>query len=355
MDGQQRVTTLLLLVAALRDVGRHLASSSNNNKSEQIAAQLLERRSGVVLNKQGRSRLVPTTLDRVTFARATVETCSRLERVDMDPISQAKAYFVKGLHATLHEGGNRGLHQKFKVLNRLLGGVLYRMNFLVFEMAEDTTSLHRVYHRMAIREEFLRPWFADASPGVGITSTDLIRNHLLALAQRLGCSASMHDDFWLPLESVVLENMRQSSTEGAYSAALSQCLVAFLKDDGMAHQAFDESREPGSDPPPTAEPPLFSAFKAWRVCKDATCVCSTDLRVTSGSRLPACLEAGLQRLLIFAEQWVTVHPDGEQGPVQPPPNIEHPPRKRPAMTLSGAITKDTPKFATTMPPWLMNR
>jgi hypothetical protein len=229
------------------------------------------------------------------------------------------------------------------------------MNFLVFEMAEDTTSLHRVYHRMAIREEFLRPWFADASPGVGITSTDLIRNHLLALAQRLGCSASMYNDFWLPVESVVLENMRQSRTEGAYSATLSQCLVAFLNDNGMADQAYDEIQEPGSGPPPTAEPPLFNAFKAWCVCKDAACACSTDLGVTSVSRLPACLEAGLQRLLIFAEHWVTVQPDGEEGPMQPAPNIEQPPRKRPAMTLFGAITKDTPKFATTMPPWLMNR
>eukprot|EP00931_Biecheleriopsis_adriatica_P085924 TRINITY_DN60692_c0_g1_i1.p1 TRINITY_DN60692_c0_g1~~TRINITY_DN60692_c0_g1_i1.p1 ORF type:complete len:523 (-),score=113.11 TRINITY_DN60692_c0_g1_i1:25-1593(-) len=251
LDGQQRLTTLTLLFAALRDRLSLLG--------EELAAEEVSE-----LCKSG--RLVPTLDDQHDFERCLHEPCPDGEGALMT----AKRCFAERAKALSSEDC-KGLTQ----------AVQKRLSLIAF-ILEDERSMQRVYENLAKRvitlDEARRMgvdlstchechvegkqtpsthWGPDGhrlcekhasavgldmceamTPGIEMSPVDLIRNFVVEHYRDEASMRKAHAEYWSPLEK----------TAGGRSEGLEQLLKTFLEAQGfhIKHRWY-----------------LFSAFTVW--------------------------------------------------------------------------------------------
>lgn len=175
VDGQQRLTTLTLLLAALRD---HLAENEDTERAEGINAQYLVN----VYDKDKPAKVLPTQADRESYL-AVVRSAPHAG--GSDNVGEAYNHFRAKLAAADHPDEPHDLEE---IENVIVNGLA-----LVVVTAEPSDNAHRIFESLN-------------NTGLQLTQSDLLKNYLF---MRLGDGGSdVYESVWLPLEKkLTAENL----------------------------------------------------------------------------------------------------------------------------------------------------
>ncbi|MFI6778744.1 DUF262 domain-containing protein [Nocardia sp. NPDC050412] len=178
VDGQQRLTTLTLLLAAIRDFLREVDGSTSRD-SDRIHNQLLTNQYN---DDPDRLKLLPTQVDRPSYA-AVIDGTTRVD--DGGRVGYAYDFFRARLTAlTTAEDTTYGLSQ---VVDAVVSGLS-----VVSISAHPNDNVHRIFQSLN-------------NTGLKLTQGDLLRNYLfMRLPNR---SDEVYRTYWLPLQAS-LDNER---------------------------------------------------------------------------------------------------------------------------------------------------
>ncbi|MFI2565406.1 DUF4268 domain-containing protein [Paenarthrobacter sp. NPDC018779] len=167
VDGQQRLTTLTLLLAALRD---HLVDTGDHEGAHGIDAQYLIN----VFDRGKPLKVLPTQADRESY----MAVLNRAPQAGgEDAIGEAYRYFRSRIAAADDPDDPHDL----ELLEAAVVGGLA----LVVVTAEPSDNAHRIFESLN-------------NTGLRLTQSDLLKNYLF---MRLGDRAeAVYDNIWLPLE-----------------------------------------------------------------------------------------------------------------------------------------------------------
>ncbi|PPG36670.1 DUF4268 domain-containing protein [Rathayibacter sp. AY2B5] len=167
VDGQQRLTTLTLLLAALRD---HLNETGDAEKAEGIQAQYLVN----VYDKDKPAKVLPTQADRASYL-AVIRSAPDAGGVGR--IGEAYNHFRSKIAAADDPDDPHDLEE---IENVIVNGLA-----LVVVTAEPRDNAHRIFESLN-------------NTGLQLTQSDLLKNYLF---MRLGDSGvEVYESVWLPLE-----------------------------------------------------------------------------------------------------------------------------------------------------------
>lgn len=167
VDGQQRLTTLTLLLAALRD---HLAETGDTEAAEGIHAQYLVN----VYDRGKPTKVLPTQADRDAY-KAVLN--SSPDAGGSDAIGVAYNHFRAKIAAADDPDDPHDLEQ---IENAVVHGLA-----VVVVTAEPGDNAHRIFESLN-------------NTGLQLNQSDLLKNYLF---MRLGERAEdVYDSVWLPLE-----------------------------------------------------------------------------------------------------------------------------------------------------------
>lgn len=288
VDGQQRITTAILLLAAIRDVvveaearddtarstakGEAAESASDEDRARAAAASLVDDINAVIGGgehggaggRSGKPALVPTYFDRPAMARA-VETSDCGEggvvggiegehtdgtdeaSADDNSVTFAKRYFTTALRkvtvphlcSTLALGTNsqalvddddkdHPIEAVVAACKALAESVLLRLTILWFDAREE--DVWSVYERLAFREVGLSSCFHNATPGIPLAEADLTRNFLISFFPTEEHQLKAYESYWIPVERTSMDAAKKFSTADTHCRPLLDVLCAeFLK------------------------------------------------------------------------------------------------------------------------------
>lgn len=167
IDGQQRLTTILVLLAAFRDIRKQ----ESNWNPQSIDEQYLKNS----FNDDYPDRLVPTKLDRESFIQ-TVRYSNPIGEIGM-----AYNYFFQQLSQYKHEGGS---------LAELQDTLLLRM--LIVEINTKVgDSVNSIFNTLN-------------SKGMPLSPADLVRNELLHHVGEHDAE-HFHEKYWIPMEMALVK------------------------------------------------------------------------------------------------------------------------------------------------------
>lgn len=168
VDGQQRLTTLMLAFTALRD---HLKESGDLRGVDRVHRQILvnEFHEGI-----DHYRLLPTQADREAYT-ACVQ--SRAEAGGSDNVGAAYRYFRGALAEGQESGDERWIGTVETVLKDLLS--------IVEITAEPGDNVYRIFESIN-------------NTGVGLSQSDLLRNYVFMLLPKRG--ERVYQELWLPMQ-----------------------------------------------------------------------------------------------------------------------------------------------------------
>ncbi|PPF16204.1 hypothetical protein C5C94_14080 [Rathayibacter sp. AY1C3] len=167
VDGQQRLTTLTLLLAALRD---HLNETGDAEKAEGIQAQYLVN----VYDKDKPAKVLPTQADRASYL-AVIRSAP--DAGGIGRIGEAYNHFRSKIAAADDPDDPHDLEE---IENVIVNGLA-----LVVVTAEPRDNAHRIFESLN-------------NTGLQLTQSDLLKNYLF---MRLGDSGvEVYESVWLPLE-----------------------------------------------------------------------------------------------------------------------------------------------------------
>ncbi len=167
VDGQQRLTTLTLLLAALRD---HLVEAGHSERANGIDAQYLVN----VFDSGKPLKVMPTQTDRPAY----MAVLNRAPHAGgEDAVGAAYRFFRSKIAAAGDPDDPRNLE--------LLEAAVVRGLALVVVTAEPSDNAHRIFESLN-------------NTGLRLTQSDLLKNYLF---MRLGDRAeTVYENIWLPLE-----------------------------------------------------------------------------------------------------------------------------------------------------------
>mmetsp|Transcript_13623 Transcript_13623/g.30037 ORF Transcript_13623/g.30037 Transcript_13623/m.30037 type:complete len:433 (-) Transcript_13623:87-1385(-) len=294
-DGQQRCTTVLLLLAAIRDVAaatpgaEGLASRLSSiicPESEHLELWLAT--GAAAAGDQGEDlpflALSPTYFDRGSFFESLLPPAAAAEWAKRSLVAEgssvpraAKVHFLaklQGMEAPrLSLLAENVLSFRWLCFPLDLGGKAV-INGAV---ADGTDNLHIIFIRLAWREAMWEQPQRKAE-AKAIQEADFVRTLLLGSFRSEEESIAMYRSYWLPVERAAIEAARKAGRSDDQVAFLEQLLHSFL-------DAQPESSQPKKPPPPTIpgmspellaklndreerskpkKPPrLFARFSAW--------------------------------------------------------------------------------------------
>jgi alkylated DNA nucleotide flippase Atl1 len=171
VDGQQRLTTLTILLCAIRD---HRAAREGGEHRERVDQQYL-------INKwkpeQQRLKLVPTQADRPSYLACLDSTP---QAGGGDPVGAAYRFFAAQLIAMDESDDQVSVEQ---VENAVISGLA-----LVSVTAQHGDNAHRIFESLN-------------NTGLRLTQGDLLRNYLFMRLPSRG--EAVYDSLWLPLQKLL--------------------------------------------------------------------------------------------------------------------------------------------------------
>ncbi|WP_406175530.1 DUF262 domain-containing protein [Streptomyces sp. NBC_00996] len=168
VDGQQRLTTLMLAFAALRD---HLKESGESRAADRVHRQILVNEFHEGFDHY---RLLPTQADREAYT-ACVQ--SRAEAGGGDNIGAAYRFF----RGALAEGQEAGVERWVEMVETVLKDLLS----IVEITAEPGDNVYRIFESIN-------------NTGVGLSQSDLLRNYVFMLLPKRG--ERVYQELWLPMQ-----------------------------------------------------------------------------------------------------------------------------------------------------------
>jgi len=170
VDGQQRLTTVFLLLAALRDT----AAADDANEYGRYQGVLINERAR---RDEDRPRMVPTQSDRHAFD-SVIE--GHIQDADDGKIIQTYRYFLAQLSKEDEDGDPLDIERVQRVvLDRLA---------VVEITADRDDNPHRIFESLNAR-------------GVPLTQADLLRNYIFMLLPTRG--ERLYHDVWLPMQEAL--------------------------------------------------------------------------------------------------------------------------------------------------------
>ena len=261
VDGQQRATTMLLLLCAVRDVAEEIGGPAASALSSEIDRVLRTRSSKLkratsdssaattsAVDSAGSSatasavdqasigldaladassvKLVPSREDRLPF-------CSLMLRAPFDAdashgsrkMSACHAHFQRetrmllaragcsfflppaedgGVVPRATDDGAPALAEEparvraIELLRKVVESALKKISLVVFEL-QDGVALQNMYDMLAQRERLLHGWFANVG-GQVLSETDLVRNLLLNSVADEAERTQAYEELWVPME-----------------------------------------------------------------------------------------------------------------------------------------------------------
>jgi hypothetical protein len=184
IDGQQRLTTLLILVATIRDLAR--ASGLDDHLADEIEANCL--RNVFARRAEEAFKFQPTDADAVAFA-AVVE--------GKDPgktrIGDARRYFERAIAA----GNEGGRPIELPILKSVITDYV---NLVSIRLDQDD-SPHRIFESLN-------------HTGTPLSDADLVRNHVFMRLKSEDAQRQVYRDHWFPMQSrLEFENGRSELTD----------------------------------------------------------------------------------------------------------------------------------------------
>lgn len=191
IDGQQRLTTFQLLLAALRDV----AAKNHSNYADELQKYLLN--DGVMENPEAeRFKLWPSLTDRRAFV-AMVDPEADLDSITARPVDEdgfvrravaAHAYFKSQIEAHTERDGSFDEHRLERLFEALKEGLA--IVSIELERGDDPQTIFETLN----------------SRGVELSPGDLMRNFIFQRAKGMGQSEGslvvdkLYEKHWLPLD-----------------------------------------------------------------------------------------------------------------------------------------------------------
>lgn len=170
VDGQQRLTTVFLLLAALRDT----AAAGDADEYSRYQGVLINERAR---RDEDRPRLVPTQSDRLAF-QSVIE--GRPQDAGDSKIAQTYRFFLAQLAKEDEDGEQLDVERMQRVvLDRLA---------VVEITADRDDNPHRIFESLNAR-------------GVPLTQADLLRNYIFMLLPTRG--ERLYHDVWLPMQEAL--------------------------------------------------------------------------------------------------------------------------------------------------------
>lgn len=171
VDGQQRLTTLMLAFTALRD---HLKECGDSRAADRVHRQVLVNEFHEGFDHY---RLLPTQADREAYT-ACVQ--SRAEAGGGDNIGAAYRFFRGALAEGQETDAQRWVETVETVLKDLLS--------IVEITAEPGDNVYRIFESIN-------------NTGVGLSQSDLLRNYVFMLLPRRG--ERVYQELWLPMQQTL--------------------------------------------------------------------------------------------------------------------------------------------------------
>ncbi|MFD7876920.1 DUF262 domain-containing protein, partial [Streptomyces sp. NPDC059766] len=171
VDGQQRLTTLMLAFTALRDRHRERGAAK---KADRIHDLLLV---NGYQDGEDHYRLLPTQADREAFV-ACVESLPKAG--GPGNIGASYRFFL----AALTEGEENGGEEWVDAVERVLGNLLS----IVAITAAEGDNVYRIFESIN-------------NTGVGLSQSDLLRNYLFMCLKTRG--ESVYRNVWLPMQELL--------------------------------------------------------------------------------------------------------------------------------------------------------
>lgn len=290
-DGQQRLVTLTLLLAAIRDVA--LADDVR-------APELAEEIDGLLFLDGARKELalVPTHDDRAAYAAALARPGEAPPMVGAaadgnahasaaaapDSISEGKRVLTERVRAWLerqHHTAPASPEATTAWRDRLavLSACAREKVLLVIFKLDQGEEVHRVFAAHAQREKALKSVWNFTMPGMQVSPCDLIRNQIVAYVTDETEQARLHARYWLPMER---------AATGGSGKELEPFFMAFLHVVGFSVGI---------------RPELYAGFRAWLA--DGVLA---DVPLDDRAAVRDAIEGALQALLAEALKWeVHVH------------------------------------------------
>lgn len=276
LDGQQRFTTVTILLASIRDalITEHKSTSVRENINCILFPQNGIAWSGSEISSMdgidtSSAKLIPSFCDRKAYYSAILPGSSKRDfSLSQDLPLQAKMFFDKKL-AIMTEMD----------LHKLYHSVMNGFSMLYFPIDVDkgskdgTEDLMVVYERLALRDAtFTKPTRVDEYVSMG--GCDMIRNLLLGsfVTDTDDCTEFYHS-YWLPLEKAVESASKSSNT--SFDLLFTDMLEAFI-----GAQDHDEVVVSG-----LVGGKLYAAFACWYQCKLEQSKCSVEDTVREIGRL----------------------------------------------------------------------
>uniref|UniRef100_A0A7S2X7N6 GmrSD restriction endonucleases N-terminal domain-containing protein n=1 Tax=Lotharella oceanica TaxID=641309 RepID=A0A7S2X7N6_9EUKA len=237
VDGQQRLTTINLLLASIRDVvqkhDKSVESLALQTEINDILFQkVVKQKSGSDAKMMRRPKLTPSLDDRTAFLKCITPACKSPERTSqpasssspslaLDHISKAKAFFMSSIPTLFR-------NSPLERCQALYRGLLNNCKLLRFETDGD---LWTVYERLAFRQHSFR-YMHNPAPGVQCAEADLVKNFLLSFFPNECEGISAYRKLWVPLERqvvrVVGSNILPDQTKSARELPVGNRLDLFL-------------------------------------------------------------------------------------------------------------------------------
>lgn len=256
IDGQQRLTTFQLFLAAFRDVAKELQVHTLERELERVTTN-----DGSLSHELERYKVWPTRFDQPGFQRVLDRSPDdRIEQEVQDAQKDfrftpntmaAYGYFLGGLRTWLQEDSDpaRRAEALFNALRRHLQVVTIEL--------EDDDDPQVIFETLNARGEPLQP-------------ADLVRNHVFSDASRRGENVNaLFESYWAPFDEDGSLWRTDESRGRIIRPQLAWFLTAFLT------VKLEEDITDGV---------IFDAFKRWWASRGAD----------------ATAEAGLQELLRYA-------------------------------------------------------
>ncbi|MET8700152.1 DUF262 domain-containing protein [Kitasatospora sp. NPDC004723] len=169
VDGQQRLTTLMLAFAALRD---HFKGTGEEKAADRVHRQILINE--FAPDGPDRYRLLPTQADRDAYT-ACVESSPKAG--GPDNIGQAYRFFLGSFAQEAEEHGAEWALAAETVLKDLLS--------IVEITAQAGDNVYRIFESIN-------------NTGVGLSQSDLLRNYVFSLLPKRG--ELVYRELWLPMQ-----------------------------------------------------------------------------------------------------------------------------------------------------------
>lgn len=173
IDGQQRMTTILIILAIIRDLTR-----GKSDLADQINELYLINKWGKDMN---RPKLLPTTADRDTFSNI-IEGKEILD----GSIGQSYRFFRRMLSGRDNHGHPIDLRHMHDVM-------MQQLAFVSVVLGSDD-SPYRIFHSLN-------------GTGVPLTQADLVRNHVFMLIPDPDDQQIAYEDLWLPMQEMQGEEL----------------------------------------------------------------------------------------------------------------------------------------------------